>query len=403
MRVIVSGGWSYGNIGDEAIAKATRYELNRIWPEAEYIFLAYNQDEFYKHHKIESHPSVHRLINNASDLKLNQGNVEEKLEELKTSVFASYTSLFGKEDTVFVMSGGGYFHEGWEDQFLSRIIEILIAASMKAKIFVVGQSMGPFYSDRARALVVKALKKCTYINVRDVSSYEMIKSLDKDIVVKRSCDIANDITSCYPSKAPVPKRQSKKIISMMLSGYSHYQMADERIEINKTLLKIISRITLRKSLYDYRIRSIVKYFGKREDCYIQIVMSTDWLFDKKFINRMMRGLDPAKYRIVSQATVDQLCGAIMTSDYMISSKMHPLIIANSFGIPTIGISYNFKVDDFMESIGRGKYCFINRKFRVKDVLRAFDEQENLNDFSTMAVSLSNNVKELFREMSLYCK
>lgn len=403
MKVIISGGWSYGNIGDEAIARATQFEFMRIWPDAEYVYTAYDQNEFFRHHKIESQESVHKLIHEHSALGINIYNIEDKFVELKRTIFSSYLKLFNESDTIFVMSGGGYFLETSEEQFVSRILEIFLADSIGAKIILIGQSLGPFYSNKARALVHKALSLCSYINVRDVSSYRLIKEIDSEIDAKLSCDIANDIKNCYlQERALDTENNDRKVISMMLSVYSHRETAGNRIKINKKLIKILNRLTLRKYIYEFRMRKLVKYFYDRDDCVLQFVMSTDWTWDHKFIAKMTRGLEPSKYRIIKNATIDQLCMAIKNSDYMISCKMHPLIIANSFEIPTIGISYNFKVDDFMKSIGREHFCFINRKLSVEKVINAFNCNVDYDLIIHNSRALSEKIYDMFQDILSLC-
>lgn len=400
MKVIVSGGWSYGNIGDEVIAKITKYELNRIWPDADFVFLSYDPKEFYKHQRIDSRKSVHRLISEQTKYKINKNNVLSLLDELKEGVLSSYTDLFNEKDSVFVMSGGGYFVESWEDQFLSRIIEINIAYSMNAKIILIGQSIGPFYTKTAKRLAANAFKLCSYINVRDDSSYKLIKELDSSIKAGVSCDMANDIKSFYKDKLYSKEKCSEKlVISLMISTYSNHEQTHNKLKVNGLFMRIVNRITLRKYIYEYKIKKLLKDLSSKSQYQVQIVMSTNWKWDENFAKRIARNTN---VEIINGITVDDLCRAIVNSDYMISSKMHPLIIANSYCIPTIGISYNFKMDDFMKTIDRSDYCYINRNLDTKRIIDQIDNSignkegisETSDKLSAMVVSMFQEVKTL---------
>ena len=50
--------------------------------------------------------------------------------------------------------------------------------------------------------------------------------------------------------------------------------------------------------------------------------------------------------------------------------MHPLIVSVSYGIVPVGISYNYKVDDFMVMVGCGKQCFRNHALSAEKLLQA---------------------------------
>lgn len=135
MKILVSGGWSYGNIGDEAIATATEYLLRRSFPETELTFTAYDPENFATCHGIQALASVHKQLSRFPAEVLTLEGVLGDLPRYGLSEFAGELD----SDTLFVMSGGGYFTESWGSQFVARLAELAIAREKGAKIAVIGK------------------------------------------------------------------------------------------------------------------------------------------------------------------------------------------------------------------------------------------------------------------------
>lgn len=56
-KIVVSGGWGYGNLGDEIIAKCTIDLLNRSFPELEKRYTGYDVENFRETHAL---PALNR-------------------------------------------------------------------------------------------------------------------------------------------------------------------------------------------------------------------------------------------------------------------------------------------------------------------------------------------------------
>lgn len=363
MKIVVSGGWSYGNIGDEAIATATEYLLKRQFPNTELIFTSYDPEAFEACHGIPALPSVHRALAALPEETLCYDAVLADPEGFGISHF----SRLMDEQTLFIMSGGGYFTESWKSQFVARLAEMAIAQSRGAKVCVIGQSIGPVFSQTGRQQLARLLNSCHFLSVRDRSTQEFLQSLELTLPVRLSPDVANVIADIIP---PQPREPLVNIMPASFSGYVSVTQARERSPLLAKLRKRLSPAGIR---YKLQMRKLVRMLSRQYP--IQFVLSTHWSWDRNFVDYLCRRLDPDRFRIIVSENTRHLCDSLSCGQYLISTKMHPIILSASYGISAVAIAYNFKVDDYMASLGASDRCFRIDRVNAKQMLAALTAAE----------------------------
>lgn len=366
MKFIFSGGWSYGNIGDEVIAASTIFLADKYCVGCEKIFTAYDTEDFYREHDRKAVSSVHKII---CEHNLENDNLDDILSK---NVWKEYEELF-QENTVFVMSGGGYFGGSWKSQVLSRIIEIEIAKRCGAKVILLGQSIGPIYGEFKKD-VIRVLNKADYIAVRDTSSEKLLRQL-----IGKEVDVYPDIAIVVSDF--IEGMEKEHCINIMPAAYSEYTGINAKKDRSPLLLKLNRWISPGAIIYRRTYKKIVKYIANELQYKIQFVMSTNWSWDIKFMRKLSEQISNCEYKTFENCSSIELCKILSSGDVILSSKMHPIIISSSYNIPSIGISYNFKVEDFMESIGRKKFCFNVDHFYYKKAIKKINECLNDSDFS----------------------
>lgn len=343
MKIVVSGGWSYGNIGDEAIATATAWLLDKTFPQWEKVYTAFDPKDFRACHASEALPSVHACLSRFPEPSLDADKVCADPEHYGLGDFVASLD----EDTLFLMSGGGYFTENWHSQFVARLAELRLASARGAKVALIGQSIGPVYSEAGRAALKQALLLCDFLSVRDESTQRLLKELGLESHL--APDVANVMGDILPA------RERQNAVTVMPAAYSPYMAADERKKQNKLLQKFQKRLSPGGIRYKRQMRLLMELLAK--DYPLRFVMSTRWDWDKKFTSHVCSRLKPEQYTVVDCATTEELCGELSAGGFLVSTKMHPIIISTSYGIGAIGISYNFKVSDYMASLGASHRCF----------------------------------------------
>lgn len=366
MKIVVSGGWSYGNIGDEAIAAATIHLIDCCFPGVPVQYTAYDPADFYANHTIQAVPSLHARLEKESPAEL-----ERLLSALDEPVLAEYRALMDR-DTVFIMSGGGYFHQNWIPQFYIRLLEIRVAKACGAKVAVIGQSIGPVFPGMGRELLRQTLNLCDYLCVRDVSTVALLEGLGLSVPVAYAPDLAMVICDAI---APAEK-PAQRIISVMPAAYSAY-VSNQRLKPrNKWMEKIQKYLSPAGKNYPRQLQKLLQGLVERDDVKIRFVLSTTWAWDRRFAESLAASLPDNRCELRFCKTCRELCESLSEGSLTISTKMHPLIVSTSYGIESIGISYNYKVDDFMALIGNSHSCFRIDQIRADEVLKHVDKKRD---------------------------
>lgn len=383
MKILVSGGWSYGNIGDEAIATATQYLLRQSFPGAELTFTAYDPESFAACHGFPALTSVHAHLSRFPAETLTLEAVLAQPGRFGLDEFAG--QLDG--DTLFVMSGGGYFTESWRSQFVARLAEMAIAKEKGAKVAVIGQSIGPVYSDGGKEALKKQLSGCDFLCVRDESTRDFLASLGLE--AELAPDVANVIADI------IPAQPQENLINIMPAAYSGYVSVGENKKRNKLLEKIKKRISPAGIRYKRQMRALVHTLAKEYP--LQFVLSTQWDWDRKFVDYLCAGLDSSRYSVITGENTRQLCDSLSKGQYLISTKMHPIILSASYGIPAIGIAYNFKVDDYMASLGAQERCVRIDRVNARRMLDMMAASRQVD-----ASGLKRQVYEMMARLARLC-
>lgn len=361
MKIVVSGGWSYGNIGDEAIAAATIHLVNRYFPEVAVVYTSYDPEDFQKNHGIGAVPSLHKALAGYN----NDVSALETLLTKDSSLLRDFSGLVDA-DTLFIMSGGGYFHENWTTQFYTRLLEIQLAKKAGAKVALIGQSIGPIFTDHGRQLLAQALNLCDYLCVRDNSTAQLLQQLQLQVRIHQAPDVAMITRDIFPACAP----EGKPIVNIMPAAFSSYVPNTARKAPHPLAQKIKKRLSFTGINYARQFKKLVRKLVKENRYRVRFVLSTTWQWDRKFADSLTRGLPRDSYEIIPCKTFEQLCSSLSQGSAIISTKMHPLIVSVSYGIVPVGISYNYKVDDFMVMVGCGKQCFRNHALSAEKLLQA---------------------------------
>lgn len=372
MKIVLSGGWSYGNIGDEAIAKSTVHLLEKYFPEAELILYSYDQDNFYYHHNRASLQSIHKIVDSQH---IDSLDILPLIMENSSKYGMDEFEKHMDENTLFIMGGGGYFNTRWNTMFISRIIEIELAHKNGAKIALIGQSIGPIDSNHSEVFT-SALRKCDYINVRDADTENFIKSLLPDTEIYRGADTAIIISDVYEKDI----KRKENVVSVMAAGYSTYVPIEGNKIQSRFFNKLLGRLTLKYYIYEYKLMRIIKELVEEDQAFICFTMSTDWDFDIAFTKRITKRLKKENYEIIKNPTVDTLCEKLMESPRILSSKMHPIIISASYGVEGVAISYNFKIDNFMASLDSSESCYRNDKLNKEQIVEKLKNKTRSSEY-----------------------
>lgn len=278
----------------------------------------------------------------------------------------------------------------WWSLLISKTWEILVVRFLGKKVVMFPNSVGPFKTLVGRYLTKIALNECDSVLVREQISKDEVENLKIDSNVVLTSDTTLLIAS--------PRRK-------MTSGYSGHVLAvcpgiyGNVLSEEKTSRYISSHAeALDKAIekYDFSVLFLPHYVrGFRHD---------DLDISKLILGRMKHA---NKAKIVEVPTVEEFNSWIGSVDMVISSKLHPVVLASSGFVPSLSVAYDHKQTGFMMSLGLAD-CVLNIGEITSNKLLSKIEyvwgkrKEIRNILETRIPLLQDNVKESIRSALSRC-
>ena len=80
-------------------------------------------------------------------------------------------------------------------------------------------------------------------------------------------------------------------------------------------------------------------------------------------------------------------------------RLHSIILATSLGVPTLALSYMSKVEDYMNYINQGRFCFdVEKEIEEKRLKKAIEEM--MNNYGEISQQLMLASSNLSRKLQL---
>lgn len=225
---------------------------------------------------------------------------------------------------------------------------INIMASLKKDVVIFAQGIGPVKGFWGKLIVKSALKKCKYISVRDVKSQELLKSwgIESNLV----CDPIFDLN------LPTPKRTRK--VGIQLRKFA--SLTDE--------------------LFDEIIKQVALKFSDREIELICFQDSEDEGISKVFLNKLKKKNPTINANIIKNLTNKEVIEKVSEYDYLIGMRFHACLLGLKYGIKTLAISYDPKVETLAKNANIPYLVMDSKK---NDYKKAFEDLEKLSPFNLL--------------------
>lgn len=370
MNYIISGGWGYGNWGDEAILYCSIKMIELYKGTGELTILSYNSSNIDRYReKYQCNLSLHRLVKDGMVSYKNMLEWAKGKDVCLSSNEKKYVNMFSEND-IFIMCGGGYFNEEWEESFRIRVLEILLAKRKKSKIYIHGQTIGPIGKEKNKKILYYALNMVNKIYVRDKGSYNLMKS----IKLHEKTEIIPDVVNCVPDFHSVFHTTEEYVVVMFCSY--RYHRSEKYKYRGKTLLwlgqKFKTILGLRKK-YNKKIKTVLRSLIE-EGQNIKYIVSTEW--DYQYACEIAAKLGD-NIEIVKSSSVFEYLNLLSGAQIIISTNMHPIVIGHAYNVPVVAISYGFKTDNYMEEIGLSEALFNIDYFDEKKIIECIKNKKFL--------------------------
>jgi polysaccharide pyruvyl transferase WcaK-like protein len=378
------GPFGFGNLGDAAIQQAMLQNLQKYYAGAQIYGFSLNPDDTEKRHGIPSFPigkissrwwgdgklsklvAKNRQISNPWLKKL--GNL---LLEFPAIVRA-YKNF--KDFDLFVVSGGGqlddYWGGAWQHPY-TLLLWAIFAKLRRTKYLIVSVGAGPVDAPLSRLFIKGALWLADYRSYRDEDSRQFIARVvgfQKDDPVYPDLAHSLDIEPYISSPSPKKERPLVGIGPMAYFDPRVWPERDRTVYLNY-LNKLATFVTwLRYRGYD-------------------VLFFTGEAIHDRYVIKDLRELlaqnetNAALGQLVEQPieTVDDLMFQLATTDLVVASRFHGVLLAQLLNKPVLALSYHQKIDRLMEKTGQARYNLPIDRFEIESLQETFRLLEDSQD------------------------
>jgi polysaccharide pyruvyl transferase WcaK-like protein len=247
-------------------------------------------------------------------------------------VVVSYSDENFKEG-VSMLPSNVYWVLTWWTLLLSRTWDVLTSKFLRKSVVMLPNSIGSFRTWIGRLLARLALNSCDRILIREPRSFKTVESLG----IKVPKILAADTTLLLNAEEPFTESLQHPVLGVSVGVYSHSLPYREV----KKFIEVISRA----------LDSVVEKYGFSMVFLPHYVSGfpLDDLDVSRLIISSMRNKDRAK--LVNTSSVDEYKAILSEVDMVISSKMHPAVLAVASYVPAMYIVYDNKQLGFFEQLG----------------------------------------------------
>jgi polysaccharide pyruvyl transferase CsaB len=326
MKIAISGYYGFNNAGDEAILEALKLGLS------------------------ETHP-------------------ESKISILDSGNRFNFKML--KDCDLLISGGGGLLQDKTSTRsFLYYLLIIRLAKLLGKKVYIFAQGIGPITKWYNQLLLKRALNTADLITVRDLHSFNYLKSLKlKNPKIIETADPTFILTP--EDAAPATRLSSSKS-----GGQGEKLLQIEGVQINK---RPLIGVSIRKfGEKNPNAENIAKALDqitaktKAQIVFIPFQCPQDILASRE----IMKHMKEKSYLIFRECRPREIMGIINQMDAVIGMRLHSLIFAVNCSIPAVGLSYDPKVDAFMKEVGLSYLPSLsfNPEELISAVLRLLDNK-----------------------------
>lgn len=344
LRLVLSGYYGAGNLGDEAILQVFLEQLERL------IGPANGSIEVF----ILGVPSARRprILD-----RFNDPARRLRVEFFPSEGFwLSYRLI--KSCDVLVSGGGGIFQDqtSWSS-FWFYLSQLLIAGHCRKKTVLLGQSFGPL-SRFNRFFLGRILKGSSLITVRSDSSFDYLRELGIQKNLYRTADLA----WLLPAE-PVEHQIDRPTIGLVARKMTGLAAANFCQTIRETFVCL-----------------------NRDSSYDVLLLPFQLKADLEFCRQIADGLRDISGLNVSvwdqELAPGQMLSLIGQLKLLISQRYHGLLLAALARVPAIGLVSDDKVADLARELGQPVFSLAG--LSAGDLVRAVRSQIELQSIQPSA-------------------
>lgn len=315
--VVFSGYYGFGNMGDDSLLISIIKNLRKIAPDIRITALTRAPRKMCRKYGVKC---------------VNRFNPFAVIREMKNS-------------KLLISGGGSLLQNNTSAKSLEYYIQIIkMAKKMGLPVMVYANGIGPLYGERSYEKVKNILSQVDYISLREPSSYEFLCQIGLD---EKICDSISVTADPALTLAPIDEARCSYILKSagVEDPMNYFAVSLREWQNLRTSSDASDREAFVASVAD-AIAGISERLGKIP-LFIPVQRSFDdaICFDVKQRVELRIGKVCPLLKGLSAREVIALVGKM---SFVIGMRLHMLIYASAAGVPAIGLSYDPKVDAFLE-------------------------------------------------------
>jgi len=344
-KIVISGYYGFGNCGDEAVLLSMIHCLRKLRPDIRITVLSANPEKTRELYGVDA---------------VNRWNPILIKREL----------LFSN---LLISGGGSLLQDVTSARSPAYYLGVIrLALFLRKKVMIYSQGIGPLTVEKNRKKTAKVLNRCHVITLRDKTSAELLKELG----VKRDIHVTCDPVMALGRDDVETNAVYEELREMGIFGNS--------CEPRKPLL--VAAVRCWKD--DRHLVPVAEFLDAQSlNGYDVLLVPAHYPDDMDAIVNLRDHMSARVYSIDRCLTAREFIALTALASKVFSMRLHGLICAMAMGTPMLALSYDPKVDAFMEQAGQSKYCLAFDSFDSELAKRLMAELGELPDDSLKAREL----------------
>lgn len=370
-KILLTGGWGYRNIGDDALLEATIHWIEDT-SENNIQIITYDKantqsslgksiqyslvesphriifGEDFRCHYLDKQPSFWdwRVFNRISS-RLKYEYIKNIIRRLSHKDFIPQFLNNHKElkdafesCDILLLSGGGYL-DCWIESLIGKYVEVLCAKHYEKKVIMRGTTFGPFSSSfNMKEIVERFVTILDDVTVRDLESKNDLIKYGYNKNIKITPDFA------------------------LYKSYEHANDFDT--------VSIIPFVNLFSK--EEELAKAMSTYYKSTRTKIQIVLTQQWKqpYSNGILIQNCLAKEGVRATIQVPSNLKELQNLLRKSKLCISQNLHGLILSYRCGTPIISINDKRKFKNFMNRIGAESYILPLETISAEALLQAMN-------------------------------
>lgn len=278
-----------------------------------------------------------------------------------------------KRADLLLMGGGSLLQDATSPRSVMYYLSIVTMAKLLHKpVIFFAQGFGPITHPLSKVLIKTIVNKVDVITVRDQGSADDMRNLGVTQPIHITADPAVTIR---PSDVDLSLAKPK----LVPNGNKSMAISIRKWKNEENYKKVIAQMA------DEMVR-------KNWNVYFLPMQYPADVAPSRDIIRYMK--EPGAILLDEQMNFQQIISFIGNMDFVLGMRLHSIIIAAVLGVPFVGISYDPKIDRFIERVEMDSAGSIQTL--TYDSLREVVHR-NLNELSLVKERLSPKIQELLHQ------